>query len=130
MSYCMWYSAWVCRLLLAVVLWSCVVSRVHCVKGSNSNFHTVHAAHNTTPQDHSQPQTTHPGRTPHAVGHGLILLMMGIMITTPTQPHRNSNTYVGTTNHVYHKDTTAFTSYVSLSLQAEHHMQLDTFLFS
>ena len=32
------------------------------------------------PQDHSQPQPTHPGRTPHAVRHGLILLMMGIMM--------------------------------------------------
>jgi len=32
------------------------------------------------PQDHCQPQPTHPGRTPHAVGHGLILLMMGIMM--------------------------------------------------
>jgi len=32
------------------------------------------------PQDHSQPQPTHPGRTTHAVGHGLILLMMGIMM--------------------------------------------------
>jgi len=41
-------------------------------------FHTVHTAHDAAPQDHSQP--THPGRTPHAVGHGLILLMMGIMI--------------------------------------------------
>ena len=29
---------------------------------------------------HSQPQPTHPGRTPHAVGHGLILLMMVIMM--------------------------------------------------
>ena len=30
-SYCMRCSAWVCRLWLAVVLWSCVVSCVHCV---------------------------------------------------------------------------------------------------
>ena len=37
-------------------------------------------AHGTAPQDHSQPQPTHPYRTPHAVGHGLILLMMGIMM--------------------------------------------------
>jgi len=35
-------------------------------------------AHDAGPQDHSQPQATNPGRTPHAVGHGLILLMMGI----------------------------------------------------
>ena len=71
-------SAWVCRLWLAVVLWSCVVSCVKVtVRQSNSNFHT---AHDTAPQDHSQPQPTHPGRTPHAVGHGLILLMMGIMM--------------------------------------------------
>jgi len=48
-SYCMWCSAWVCRLWLAVVLWSCVVSCVHCVKQSNSNFHTVHTAHNAAP---------------------------------------------------------------------------------
>ena len=58
-SYCMRRSAWVCRLWLAVVLWSCVVS---------------------SRRSHSQPQPTHPGRTPHAVGHGLILLMMGIMM--------------------------------------------------
>jgi len=54
-------SASVCRLWVAVVLWSCVV-------------------HEAAPQDHSQPQPTHPGRTPHAVGHGLILLMMGVMM--------------------------------------------------
>jgi len=28
----------------------------------------------------TRPQPTHLGRTPHAVGHGLILLMMGIMM--------------------------------------------------
>jgi len=53
-------SAWVCRLWLAV--------------------HTMHTAHDAAPQDHSQPQPAHPGRTPHAVGHGLILLMTGIMM--------------------------------------------------
>jgi len=64
------------------VLWSCVVSRVHCVEvtESNSNLHTVHATHDAAPQDHNHPQPTHPGRTPHAVGHGLTLLMMGIMM--------------------------------------------------
>ena len=41
---------------------------------------TVHPAQDAGPQEHSQPQPTHPGRTPHAVGHGFILLMMGIMI--------------------------------------------------
>ena len=40
----------------------------------------VHTDHDTSPQDHSQPQPTHPGRTPHAVGHGLILLMKSIMM--------------------------------------------------
>ena len=48
--YCMRCSAWVCRLRLAVVLWSCVVSRVHCVKVT---VYTVHKAHDTAPQDHS-----------------------------------------------------------------------------
>ena len=57
-SYSMRCSAWVCRLCLAVVLWSCVMS---CVSST-------------------RPQPTHPGRTPHAVGHGLILLMMGTMM--------------------------------------------------
>jgi len=52
------------------------VSSVHCV----TNFHTVHTTHDAAPQDHSQPQPTDPGRTPHAVGHGLILLMMGKMM--------------------------------------------------
>jgi len=45
-----------------------------------SYVHTVHTAHDAAPQDHSQPQPTHPGRTSHVVGHGLILLMMGIMM--------------------------------------------------
>jgi len=44
------------------------------------DFHTVHADHDAAPQDHSQPQPTHPGRTSHAVGHGLILLTMGMMM--------------------------------------------------
>ena len=51
MSYCMRCSAWECRLWLAA------------------------------PQDHSQPQPTYPGRTPHVVEHGLILLMMGIIMS-------------------------------------------------
>jgi len=40
----------------------------------------VHTAYDAAPQDHSQPQPTHPGRTPYAAGRGPILLMMGIMI--------------------------------------------------
>jgi len=51
-----------------------------CACESNSNFHTVHTAHDAAPQDHSQPQPTHPGRTQHAAGHSLILLMMGMMM--------------------------------------------------
>ena len=58
---------------------------------SNSNFHTVHTAHDTAPQDHSQPQTTHPGRTPHAVGHGLILLMMGVMMPETCRDRKFDN---------------------------------------
>ena len=55
----------------------CALCENYC---SNSNFHTVHTAHDTAPQNYGQPQPTHPGRTPHAVVHGLILLMMGIMM--------------------------------------------------
>ena len=40
----------------------------------------MHTAHDAASQDHSQPQPTHPYRTPHVVGHGLILLVMGIMM--------------------------------------------------
>jgi len=40
----------------------------------------VHTAHDAAPQDHNQPQPTHTDRAPHAVGHSLILLMMGIMM--------------------------------------------------
>jgi len=47
----------------------------------HSNFHTVHTAHDAAPQDHNQPQPTHPGRTPHSAGHGLVLLMTGIMMS-------------------------------------------------
>jgi len=69
-SYCMQCSAWVCR------LWSCgAVCTVWQLL-----FDTAHTVHNGAPQDHSQPQPTHPGRTSHAVGHSLILLMMGIMM--------------------------------------------------
>jgi len=38
--------------------------------------HSTHGSRRSS----TQPQPTHPGRTPHAVGHGLILLMMGIMM--------------------------------------------------
>jgi len=51
----------------------------HCIL-LNSNFHTGHTAHDAALQDHNQPQPTHPGRTPHAVRNGLILLPMGIMM--------------------------------------------------
>jgi len=30
-----------------------------------SNFHTVHTSHDAAPQDHSQPQTTHPQAEHH-----------------------------------------------------------------
>jgi len=46
----------------------------------NSNFHTVHTAHDAAPQDHSQLQPTHSGRTSYAARHDLVLLMMGIMM--------------------------------------------------
>jgi len=36
--------------------------------------------HDAAPQDHNKPQATNPGRTPHAVGRGIFLLMMGIMM--------------------------------------------------
>jgi len=51
-----------------------------CTTESNSNLHTVHTAYDPAPHNRSQPQPTHPGRTPHAVVQGLVLLMMGIMM--------------------------------------------------
>jgi len=41
----------------------------------------AHISRRTAQQDHSQPQPTHPGRIPHAVGHGVTLLMMGMMMS-------------------------------------------------
>jgi len=60
-------------------LWSCGAASwaVCTVWKLLFDFHTVHAAHDTAPQDHSQ---HNQWRTPHAVGHSLILLMMGIMM--------------------------------------------------
>ena len=42
-----------------------------------SCVHTVHKAHDPAPHNHSQHNQC---GTPHAVVHGLVLLMMGIMI--------------------------------------------------
>ena len=49
--------------------------------------------HDVAPQDHNQPQPTHPGRTPHAVGHGLILLMLGIMMPETCWDRKFDNKY-------------------------------------
>ena len=73
MCYCIWCSALV---VLAVVVWSWVVSCVHCVK-SNSNFHTVHTAYDPATHNHTQHNQC---RTPYAATHGIVLLMMGIMM--------------------------------------------------
>jgi len=67
----------------------------------DSNFHTVHTvhtAHNAAPHNHSQPQTTHPGRTTHAVGHGPILLMMGVVCAVCTVWKLLSNSNFQTVN--------------------------------
>jgi len=44
---------------------------------SNSNLHTVHTAYDPAPHNHNQHKQC---RTPYAVNHGLVLLMMGIMM--------------------------------------------------
>jgi len=58
--YCIWCSA----LVLAVFVWSWVIS-------------CVHTAYDPAPHNHSQHNKC---RTPYAVIHGLVLLMMGIMM--------------------------------------------------
>jgi len=73
--YRIWCSA---RVVLVVVGCGCVeLRRELCAlcEGycSNSNLHTVHAA----PHNHNQHNQC---RTPYAVVHGLVLLMMGIMM--------------------------------------------------
>ena len=55
-----------------MVVWSWVVSCVHCVK-----VHTVHTAYDPAPHNCSQHNQC---RTPYAVIPGLVLLMMGIMM--------------------------------------------------
>ena len=74
MYYCLWCSALV---VLDVVVWSRVVRCVHYVTQSNGNLHTVHTAYDPVPHNHSQHNQC---RTPYAVIHGLVLLMMGIMM--------------------------------------------------
>jgi len=70
-----------CGVLPGCVGWvGCGLVELHCELCVTVTSHTVRTAHDAAPQDHSQPQPTHPGRTPHAVGDGLILLMMGIMM--------------------------------------------------
>jgi len=66
--YRIWCSALV---VLAVVGCGCVELRRELC---------AHSEHSAAPHNHRQQQPTHPGRTPHAVGHGLILLMMSIMM--------------------------------------------------
>ena len=74
---------WLYWLQLSVVVSSCVVSCVHWVKvtvrlfESKSKLHTVHTAYDPAPHNHNQHNQC---RTPHAVVHGLVLLMMGIMM--------------------------------------------------
>jgi len=60
-------------------LWLCGAgsSAVCTVWKPNSNFHTVHTAYDTAPHNHSQHNQC---RTPYAVIHGLVLLMMDIMM--------------------------------------------------
>ena len=60
-------------------LWVCGAASwaVCTVWKSNSNFHTVHTAHDPAPHNHSQHNQC---RTPYAVVHGLVILMMGIMM--------------------------------------------------
>jgi len=52
----------------------CALCEVYC---SNSNLHTVHTSYDPAPHNHSQHNQC---RTPYAVIHGLVLLMMGIMM--------------------------------------------------
>jgi len=60
-------------------LWLCGAgSQAVCtVWKPNSNLHTVHTACDPAPHNHSQHNQC---RTPYAVIHGLVLLMMGIMM--------------------------------------------------
>jgi len=73
-----------CGVLLGFVgcdrLWSCGAASWAVCTVWKLLYDSVYTAHDAAPQDHSRPQPTHPGRTPHAVAHGLILLMMGIMM--------------------------------------------------
>ena len=81
----MYYRIWCSALVvLAVVVWSvewrvvgrklCAQCEIYC---SNNNIHTVHTACDPAPHIHSQHNQC---RTPYAVTHGLVLLMMGIMM--------------------------------------------------
>jgi len=68
--------------VLAVVGYGCVELRRElcalCEGESNSNLHTMHTAHDAAPHNHSQYNQC---RTPYAVVHDLVLLMMGIIMS-------------------------------------------------
>jgi len=70
---------WLCWLWLAVVVWSCIVSCVHCVKVTVrlTQCTQLTTQLHTTTANHSQHKQC---RTPYAVVHRLVLLMMGIMM--------------------------------------------------
>jgi len=73
-----YYRVWCSALVvLAEVVWSWVTSCVHCVKFTVEQFHTVHTACDPAPHNLSQHNQC---RTPYAVVHGLVLLMMGIIM--------------------------------------------------
>jgi len=55
----------------------CALREVYCSTESNSNLHTVHIAYDPAAHNHSQHNQC---RTPYAVIHGFVLLMMGIMM--------------------------------------------------
>ena len=64
--------------LLSVIVWSWVVTCALCEGYClNSKLHTVHTACDPAPHNHNQHNQC---RTPYAVIHGLVLLMMGILM--------------------------------------------------
>ena len=71
MCYCIWCSA------LVVVVWSWVVRCVHCVKVTVRTVTFTQCTQLTTQLHTTTASTT---RTPYAVTHGLVLLMMGIIM--------------------------------------------------
>jgi len=101
---------------------------LHTQAEHHMHFHTVHTAHDAAPQDYSQPQPTHPGRTPHALSHNAHCSQRSSTRPQPTTAYtpRQNTTCTFTQCTLLTMQLHKTTANHSLHTQAEHHMHFHT----